>query len=407
MLSILHPSIMSKINSLSVGLLPILVRGDSIPKLIVKTSKEVILTAKVRQSFLIHLIPYEISGVKSIGFLASFFDDSRHPYTTGGALIKEHAGRELSKLFQSPQVDVHFFDELGREMLAYRAEFKSTKMHRDMLRGAIIPSVYGLNQSAIIKELSDWHMISNPSDDASAISVKFLEPLMPEDILYVDMRPENHRYHGSPSYSSFALERDEPGPSQEKEIIALLERIFDSENIYLGPKRTYDKEEFVDVLVVTDNSVVLIQAKDSQNLEVILNKTLEKKRTATNKALKKAIAQVKGAIGYLRRSSPLVVIVGEEEVEINIEGKRVYSVVIVKELFDDDYDEYTPPMIDLYCRTGIACIPLSYGELHQYSSYINKDEVFFDALMKVFNHGLETGVFPRLRILPAGSVVNN
>ena len=407
MLSIRFPSVMRKVQELSVGLLPVLVKGDSIPKLIVKISKEAILTAKLRQSFKIHLIPYEIPGVKSVGFLAAFFDDEQHPYTAGGALIKEFAGRELSKLFLSPQVDVHFFDELGREMLAYRAEFKSTKKHRDMLRGAVIPSVHGLNQSAILSEMSDWHMISGPADDEAAISVKFLEPLMPEDIVYFDMRPENHRYHGSDGFSSFTLEREIPGPPQEKEIIALLERTFDSNSIYLAPKRTYDKEEMVDILVVGDESVILIQAKDNQNLEGVLNKTIEKKRTATNKALKKAIAQVKGAIGYLKRSDDFVVLMDGKEVEIVLQGKRVYSVIVVKELFDDDYDEYTPPMLELYHQTGIACIPLSYSELHQYCQYIHGDAAFFEAFMKVFNHGLETGMFPRLRVLPPGSVVNN
>lgn len=407
MLSILHPSVMRKVHELSVGLLPVLVKGDSIPKLIVKVSKEVILTAKIRQSFKVHLIPYEIPGVKSVGFLAAFFDDERHPYTTGGALIKELAGRELSKLFLSPQVDVHFFDELGREMLAYRAAFKSTKKHRDMLRGAVIPSVQGLNQSAILKEMSDWHMISDPAQDEAAISVNFLEPLMPEDIIYFDMRPENHSYHGSPEFSSFTLEREIPGPPQEQEIIALLERTFDSNSIYLAPKRTYDKEEMVDILVATNESVILIQAKDSQNLEGVLNKTILKKRSATNKALKKAVAQVKGAIGYLRRSEKFVILMGGEEVEIDLLGKKIYSIVVIKELFDDDYDEYTPPMLELYRHTGIACIPLSYSELHQYSRFIHGDAAFFEAFMKVFSHGLETGVFPRLRVLPPGSIVNN
>lgn len=407
MLSIRFPSVMRKVQELSVGLLPVLVKGDSIPKLIVKISKEAILTAKLRQSFKVHLIPYEIPGVKSVGFLAAFFDDEQHPYTAGGPLIKEFAGRELSKLFLSPQVDVHFFDELGREMLAYRAEFKSTKEHREVLRRAVIPSVHGLNQSAILNEMSDWHMISGPAEDALAINVSFLEPLMPEDIVYFDMRPENHSYHGSPGFSSYTLEREKPGPLQEKEIISLLERTFDSNSIYLGPKKTHDKEEMVDVLVVTDKSVIMIQAKDSQNLEGVLNKTIDKKRSATNKALKKAVAQVRGAIGYLKRAENFFVIMDGEEIEIDVEGKRVYSIVVVKELFDDDYDKYTPPMLDLYRQTGIATIPLSYSELHQYSRFIHGDDAFFAAFTKVFNYGLETGVFPRLRVLPPGSVVNN
>ncbi|WP_019409493.1 hypothetical protein [Pseudomonas psychrophila] len=407
MLSISHPSVMRKVNEILIGLFPVTVKGDYIPKLIVKASKETILTAKVRREFLIHLAPYEVGQLKSVGFIATFFDDQNHPLTVAGALIKEFSGRELSKLFISPQVDVHFFDELGRELLAYRAEFSSTKAHREMLRRAVVPSFQGLNQSAILTQLTEWFMLSTPEDDCRAIKVSLTEPLMLEDIVYIDMRPENHSYHGSPGYSMFTLEREVPGPAQEKEIIALLERTFDSESIYLGPKRTYDKEEVVDVLVVTDESVILIQAKDSQNLESTINKTLEKKRSATNKALKKAVGQVKGAIGYIRKYSPFVVIMDGAEVEISLEGKKIYSLVVMKELFDDEYRDYTNLMLELFKQTGISCIPLSYGELHQYSRFIHGDKAFFEAFTRVFNHGLESGEFPRLRVLPPGSIVND
>lgn len=406
MLSIMHPSVMRKVHELSIGLLPVIIKADSIPKLIVKVSKEAILTAKVRKGFLIYLIPYEVLGVKSVGFLAAFFDDQHHPYTASGALIKELSGRELSKLFVAPVVDVHFFDELGREMLAYRADFKSTKKHRDMLRGAVIPSIHGLNQGAVLDQINDWYKLSSLEDDASAIKVTFVEPIMPEDIVYFDLRHDVNSYHGSPGFSEAPLEREIPGPPQEKEIIALLQRTFDSNEIYLAPKRTDDKREVVDILVVTDQSVILIQAKDNQNLESILNKTIEKKRMATNKALKKGLVQIGGGITYLKKSSLLVFLMGGEEVEIDLTGKRIYSIVIVKELFIDDYDVYTPPMLELYEKSGVPCIPLSYSELHQYTRFIQGDQPFFEAFIKVFNHGLETGMFPRLRVLPPGSIVN-
>lgn len=407
MLSISHPNVMRKVNELTIGLFPATVRGDYIPKLIIKASKETILTAKVRREFLIHLVPYEIGQLKSLGFIAAFFDDQNHPLTIVGPLVKEFSGKELSKLFISPQVDVHFFDELGRELLAYRAKFSFTKEHREMLKRAIVPSFHGLNQSAILTQMTEWFMLSTLLDDARAIKVSLIDPLMLEDIVYIDMRPENHSYHGSPGYSMFTLEREVPGPPQEWEIISLLERTFDSKSIYLGPRRTYDKEEIVDVLVVTDESVILIQAKDSQNLEAAINKTLEKKRSATNKAFKKAVGQVKGAIGYIRKYSPFVAVMDGSKVEINLEGKRIYALVVMKELFDDEYRGYTDLMIELFKQTGVSCIPLSYGELHQYSRFIRGDKAFFEAFTRVFNHGLESGEFPRLRVLPPGSVVND
>ncbi|MEX5629009.1 hypothetical protein [Pseudomonas marginalis] len=406
MLSILYPEIMNLVNRLPVGLLPVTVKADSVPKLIVKASKELILTAKLRRGFSIHLIPYEIPGVKSIGFLAAFYDDPVHPYTTGGALIKELSGRDFAKLFLSRQVDVHFFDELGREMLAYRAEFKSTKKHRDMLRSAVIPSAAGLNQSAVISALTDWFRLSTEQDDKDAIKVIFKEALIPEDIVHVDMRNDTHRYQGAPLVSTIPLERPEPGEFQEKEIIALLQRVFRPEQIYLAPKRTYDREEVADVLVVTDKYVVVIQAKDSPNIERIVNNGIERKRKTSFKALVAAAGQVKGAIAYIRRPPSFAFLMGADEVKVDLAGKELYSLVVIKELFDVDYGGYSPAVLDVFAKTGIACIPLSYGELHQYTSHIHNEDEFFNAFMKVFEHGLEKGKFPRQIVLPAGSVVS-
>ena len=405
MLSIRYPSVMSTVMELPIGLWPITIKADAIPKLIVKTSKEAILTAKIRQSFLIYLIPYELKGFASVGFLASFFDDPQHPYTIGGGLIKELSGRELSKLFQSPKVDVHFFDEVGREMLSYRATFKTTKNHRDTLRSAVLPSAVGLNQAEILRFLTEWYKLSGPKDDERAIRVTFDEPLMPEEVIYFDLRPENHSYHGSPGFSSFTLEREVPGLPQELEIISLLERTFKSNEIYFAPKRTYDNEEMVDILVVTEKSVLLVQAKDNQNLESNVNKTIEKKKSAAVKALKSGVGQVKGAISYLRRAVPFVVIIDGREVEVDVQGKKVYGLVVMKELFDDSYESYTPQMIELYKKTEVPCIPLSFGELHNYTQFIRGDEEFFKAFMKVFDHGRETGAFLRLKVHPKGAVI--
>lgn len=407
MLSILHPEILSYVKQLPIGLMPVEIKADSIPKLIIKSSKELILTAKLRKGFSVYLIPYEIPGVKSVAFLAAFFDDPVHPLTTGGALIKELAGRELSKLFLSHQVDVHFFNELGWEMLAYRAEFKSTKRHRELLRSAVLPSVKGLDQSAILTEMTNWFSATLAKDDHDAIRVVFKEKLMPDDVFHIDMSDDNHRYHGAPLVSSTSLEREEPGSFQEKEIIALLHRVFPAEEIYLAPLRTYDREEMVDILVVTDKIVLLIQAKDSPNVEKIVNNKISRKVSASHKALRAAVGQIKGAITYMRRSSDFVVLVNGSEVKLDLNGKNIYGLAIIKELFSNEYDDYTPPMLELYAKTGIPCIPLSYGEVHQYTSYIDNEKSFFEAFMKVFNHGLESGIFPRLRVLPPGSIVNS
>ena len=406
MLSITHPSVMSYIHELPVGLLPMIFSGDPLPRLVVKASKELILSAKVRKNFLIHLIPYDVSGVKSVGFMAAFFDDQQHPLVIAGALAKELLGYELCKIFLSEEVNVHFFDELGRETLGYKARFKSTNAHRGLLEMSQIPSAEGLNQSAILNYFSDWFKLSGKREDEQAIKVELIEPLFPESFIFSDMRDENHLYHGSPNMSHFTLERAEPGNYQEQEIIALLQRTFAPEEIYFSPKRYYDREEVSDILVITNENIFIVQAKDSPNLEKTINLPMDRKKATALKALKKAAAQVKGAVNYLRRRKPAIFFIGDKEVEVDLEGKNLYGLVIMKELFDDSYDEYTPILIDVYEKTQVPTIPLSYSELHQYTRFLAGDETFIEALMKVFNWGHKTGMFPRLRVMAPGSVIN-
>jgi len=406
MLSILYPKVPWIVRQLTIGLMPFTAKADSIPKLIVKATKETILAAKVRKCFSIYLIPYDVDGFQSLGFLAAFFDDNQHPLVVGGAFIKQFHARQLAALFLSPQVDVHFFDELGREMLGYRAEFKSTKKHRDILMRAVFPSLEDIHQGRVLNAISDWFHCSGPKDDAEAIKVDLKYSVIPEDMVIIDMLPENHAFHGSKGYSFVTLEREEPGNFQEKEIIDLLRRSFENCDIYHSPLRTYDSEEVADILVVSESSILVVQAKDSPNVERILNNTIERKRKTTNGALKKGLSQVKGAISYIKRTSPMKINLNEREVDISWEGKKLYALIVVKELFSDDYDEYTPPMLELYEATGVPCITLSYNELHQYTRHLKGEVAFMEAFMKVFNHGLETGTFPRLRVHAPGAMGN-
>lgn len=406
MLSITHPAIMQYVHELPIGLLPLMFKGDSLPRLLVKASKELILAAKVKKKFVVHLVPYDVCGVKSVGFMAAFSDDERSPLILGGALVKELLGYEFCQLLMSREVNVHFFDELGREMLGYRAQFASSDAHKSLLQAAVMPSVVGLNQSAILNFLSDWFRLSGVNDDERAIKVDLLEPLFPEDVVFADMRSESHKYHGSPHVSHFELEREEPGGFQEQEIIALLQRTFKVEEIYHSPKRYYDREEVADILVVTPKNVFIIQAKDSPNLERVVNQTLERKRSTAMKALRKGATQVKGAALYLGRKKPAVFLMGDDEVEVELEGRGLYGLVIMKELFNDSYDEYTPVLLDVYESKGVPTIALSYTELHQYTRFLHGDEAFVEAFMKVFEWGLECGVFPRLRVMAPGSVMN-
>jgi len=397
MFSILYPELLPRINELRIGVMPLWIEGDTVPKLIIKTSKETILTAKVNDGFSIYLKSYQLGRIKSLGFIAAFFDDQRSPMTIAGALFAG-VGQEFRELLITKNIDVYFFDELGRELLGYESEIIITKENKLALKKAIFPAVSDIDQVRVVELLKNWFRGTGANEDSKAIAIKFKKSLLPEKLMYIDARDENNSYHGSGLVSKVFLERPEPGEYQEKDIIHLLQRVFKSSQIYRSPLRTYDKEEMVDILVVTESNILLVQAKDSPNIEKIIMNGIDRKRATIKKAIKKAIGQVRGAIGYLRRADPMSLLIDGRLVEFDLSSKKLYSIIVVKELFDQDYSEYASPLLKVNEDTGVPCVALSYGELHDFTVLLSHEKDFFDAYMAMFNYALETGVFCKLLI---------
>ncbi|WP_424108316.1 hypothetical protein, partial [Pseudomonas viridiflava] len=94
-------------------------------------------------------------------------------------------------------------------------------------------------------------------------------------------------------------------------------------------------------LIITDKVVQLIQSKDSPNIEKIVNHKISRKVSASHKALRAAAGQIKGAITYMRRSADLVVLVNDRELKFDLSGKTIFGLAIIKELFDNEYHDYT------------------------------------------------------------------
>ncbi|MGX9727621.1 MAG: hypothetical protein ACTFAK_09985 [Candidatus Electronema sp. VV] len=246
-------------------------------------------------------------------------------------------------------------------------------------------------------QMTKWFGMRSVQDDLSAIFVKFTTALVPEDLLIQDLLPQNHSYHGSEPFSYTHLVREEPGAFQERDIVQLLHRIFSPEQIYLGPLRVTDREEIADVLVATDSHLLLIQAKDSPNTEQVAKNTMSRKKATTIKSLRKAVDQTRGAVRYARSGEPMRMIIGGKEIKLRIEGRKIRTLIIVKELFFGDYSAYSNIVLPVAEKNNAPCIVLDYAELHMYSLHLRNDESFFNAYDRVFMHGAEHGVFPRLR----------
>lgn len=146
-----------------------------------------------------------------------------------------------------------------------------------------------------------------------------------------------------------------------------------------------------------------VQAKDSPNIERILRRPIDRKKTVTTKALKKAAGQMRGAFRYAKSESPIPMIVGGKTVEISLEGLAFRALIVVKVLFMDEYSVYTPPLLNLARELSAPCLPLDDPELHMYTRHLNDEEAFVEAWDRVFTHGVESGMFPRLRFGPIDS----
>ncbi len=398
MLTLLHPSLMPLIQKIPCGILPLLLEDEEYPILIVKVPKEYILAAKIKANFKIYLVPVLIDNQQTFGLVTAFFDDEDEPLTIKTPLFSDDFSAKLFESLRSRWINVYFFDELSRERLIYRAYVMIPDRIQHKFDEAILLDFSFSKAREMMNEIEKLFGLRTSLDDAQAISVSLKESVYGEDLFIQDLRPERHSYHGSRGISHTMLEREESGSYQEEDIIQCLLLVFSPDQIYLSPKRIYDKEEMCDILVVTDTKLLIIQAKDSPNIERVSRQKLSRKRNNTLGAVKKAVNQVKGAIGYYRRiAGRLEFFANEKKFSIDTKRLEAKALVVVKELFNDQYSEYSPPLLDVFNGKAIPCIALDYPELFQFCFHLQNEDAFFDAYNTVMSHAAKHGEYPRLR----------
>lgn len=139
------------------------------------------------------------------------------------------------------------------------------------------------------------------------------------------------------------------------------------------------------------------KAKDSPNTEAIANNKLSRKRATAMKNLAKALAQVRGAVRYIRSSPQLAMRCGDQDITLSVEGKKLFSLVVCKELFIDQYDEYSPMIFKTWTDTGVPCVALDYMELTHFMSHVAGEKSFFEVLERIHTVAQEHGLYPRSR----------
>lgn len=403
MLTVLYPEVLPLVRDVTAGLIALSIPGNSRPVLVVKASKEAMLAAKLNLGFKVYVVPVTLRAGQTAGIISAFFDDADEPLTLSTPMYEDQSSRELRRALLSGALDVYFFDEHGREMMGYAAEVLIAPPTRALLSDTELLAFSNEELGSYLDQMAACFGVRTSADDFAAMSIALGELLVPDDLFHIDARPESNAYHGWRGVDHSRLVRENPGPFQERDIVLMLGKVFPRGTIYLGPLRVNDHKEIADIIVITQSYALFIQAKDSPNTEHVLHNTIARKKATALKSLKKAEAQISGAIRYANASNPMQMLVGLGSVEVSLSSLRQRALIVVKELFNDEYPAYSELLLANSKRTAVPCIALDYSELNQYTSNLADEKSFFEAYERVYEHGKGTGMFPRLRFtMPGG-----
>ena len=376
MLTLTNPEVMHTLVDLPGGLLPTRKAGASQMALIVKCMREVAATAHLRRFFRLYLLPLRAGDVETFGIVTAFFDDHDQPFAICTPLFDQEFTREVFQVLSSDSFDIHFFDEHNRELLGFRATNSDATRFRALANTIrLVPLTLELARQ-FHDDLTRYFADRSVADDIAAFTINLLEPLFP---------------------SNPYLQSQNPGDFNEPDIVKGLQRPFTVRQIYRNPVRADTEREFVDVLVATAKTVLLIQAKDSPVTEWTLNRSIERKRATTAAHIRKAAAQLKGSINHLRSDSSIGIITDGQCSSVSIVGRKVFGLVIVKELFDPDRSTCSPLVLTVFEESGIPCLLLDYLEFQQLAFFRSTEESFVGTLSEIFSIACKCGMFPRNR----------
>lgn len=375
-LSVTSPKVVDELVDFPGGLWPARRRGDPRMILIVKAAREVALTAKLREGFRFYLVPVRVGTITTYGLVTAFFDDSDEPLTISTPLVDEEIARDFLSLLSADSFHVHFFDERNRELLGFRAENPDAHRFRSFADRIRFVSPSLAHGRRLLDGMQLWFSTRSPADDTAAFTIQMREQMFPD---------------------SLADHVDNPGDFNEPDIAAALNRTFSRDQVLLNPLRADNGREFVDVLVITTKTLLLIQAKDSPGTEAGLTRTLPRKRATASKHVSNAAGQLKGSINHLKSNEAIEVIADGQRRSISLSGRDVFGMVIVKEVFDPDRRDCSPPVLAVSEETGIPCMVLDHSEFRQLTFFQSTEECLARSLREICSAADQHGVFPRSR----------
>lgn len=411
MLTIKNPEIIPEVRTLGHGLMPLRIPDDSVGSskasklvLIIKAPKEYILTVKVRREFKVYVAPIRIGRLRTTGIITAFFDDDDEPLCIRSPLCDDEFARDLFQLLIMKSFEVYFFDEHSRELLSYLVKNSDTIKFLRIVKPNKLARPdqferYCFPLGQLDDALMNWYSQRSSIDDAKSLSIKCIRTLFPDDIHIFNANPKINSYHGQKRPMHTVLERQDPGPFSELDIVYALHRIFPGKQIYLNPFRVDVHREFVDVLVVAEKYFLLIQAKDSPNTDATVSRTIDRKKWISLSHVEKAASQIRGSISYIESGRDLKMFVDHTQISITTDSRFLVGLIIVRELFDDLQSDYST-FLKIFHDTGVPCFLMDYSSFHLLTFYDQTEDSFIEIICRNIELAVAENRVPRLRIWP-------
>lgn len=396
MLSILQPSILQHLKDFDYGLMPVQIISENRFILIVKATKETILTAKINNEFKVYLIEDNQLGYH-LGLMSAFFDDHDEPIVLQTLLFADDEMlADVTSVFSQKEFEIYFFDEHNREFMGVKATNEDANRFREEMGQAKFPAFNSHPFQKLLSKFQEQFSVRDESDDARSYTINLGERLYPDDFLIMDTRTTQHGYLADPTtVVTTSLEREEPGAMQEHDIAVMLGKVFQEADVYLNPYRRDTDRELTDVLVVNESIILFVQAKDSPNTKGILRRSIDRKRTTIRSHIKKATDQMQGALTYARDNKGLELSYQGNDIDIPLNGRQMVGLIVVREMFDDDYIECSAPILKVVHHLDLPISLIDYAGLHVMSQHLLTGPSFINCLYDMLDMALDNDEFPK------------
>lgn len=406
MLRLKYPSLYEHLlPKLEFGLHPVKLGDGEDYFLIVKCSKEIILTAELNNGFDIYSPLINCDSVKTTSLLSVFYDCDDDPLTIMTFITDDCAYDKnvFKEVFSQEIINIYFVSQSNIDILSFKSKIECSDSVFENLKSSNFMSDFHETIPILNNALCDYfHEKINEKD---RVKISFIEPVTQNFTAIFDCSKMAELHHVNDNgILTSTLRIDEPGESQEHEIAGFLNRVFDHSKIYMNPLKINDREEMSDLIVIGDDYIYFVQAKDSPNNESVIRNSIQRKKSTVKKHLKKAVKQMKGAIKHASLKDNLEFYVKETDdtltkVSTNIGVLEKRGIIVLKELFPEDMVDYTSLIIDMCNEMKEECIVFDFNDLSNCTVNIDNEVVFSEMFESSFKQACQDGEFPKYRLV--------